>query len=93
MGAEGDNLKTLAADFTKQNPGIQVSVQSIPWSDAHSKFLTAIAGQQTPDLAEMGTTWMAEFAKTGALDTPPSSIDPNSFFKSAWDTAVVNGTA
>ena len=39
MGAEGDNLKTLAADFTKQNPGIQVSVQSIPWSDAHSKFL------------------------------------------------------
>lgn len=93
MGAEGDNLKTLAADFTKQNPGIQVSVQSIPWSDAHSKFLTAIAGQQTPDLAEMGTTWMAEFAKTGALDTPPSSVNQNSFFKSAWDTAVVNGTA
>ena len=36
---------------------------------------------------------MAEFAKTGALDTPPSSFNPNSFFKSAWNTDVVNGTA
>lgn len=93
MGAEGDNLKTLATSFMQQNPGIHVSVQSIPWSDAHAKLLTAVAGQRTPDIAEMGTTWMAEFAKTGSLDTPPGTISPSQFFQSAWNTAVSNGTA
>jgi multiple sugar transport system substrate-binding protein len=93
MGTEGESLKVLANDFMKQNPNIHVSVQAIPWSDAHSKLLTAVAGNQTPDITQMGTTWMAEFAKTGALDTPPSSINSSAFFQSAWNTAVSNGTA
>lgn len=93
MGTEGESLKVLASDFMKQNPGIHVQVQAIPWTDAHSKLLTAVAGTQTPDIAQMGTTWMAEFAKTGALDTPPSSFSQSSFFPSAWSTAVSNGTA
>ncbi|GHO50970.1 sugar ABC transporter substrate-binding protein [Ktedonospora formicarum] len=93
MGAEGDNLKALADDFTKANPNIHVTVQAIPWSDAHSKLLTAVAGGQTPDVTLMGTTWMPEFAKMGALDTPPSDIDQNSFFPSTWSTTVYNGTS
>ena len=93
MGAEGDNLKTLATSFNQQNPGIHVNVQSIPWSNAHAKLLTAVAGQQTPDVAEMGTTWMPEFSKTGALDTPPSSISSSTFFPSAWNMTVSNGTS
>src|SRR5947209_5075748 len=92
MGTEGDQLKVLAGDFMKQNPNIHVTVQSIPWSDAHSKLLTAVEGNQTPDITQMGTTWMAEFAKTGALDTTPSSIDKNNFYPSAWNTVVYNGT-
>ena len=93
MGAEGDSLKVLANDFMKQNPGIHVTVQSIPWANAHQKLLTAVAGTQTPDVAQMGTTWMAEFAKTGALDTAPGSISQSAFFPGAWSTAVHNGTA
>ncbi len=92
MGTEGDDLKILANDFMKQNPGIHVTVQSIPWADAHQKLLTAIAGKQTPDVAQMGTTWMSEFAKTGALDTPPSSFQQSAYFPGAWNTAVLNGT-
>jgi multiple sugar transport system substrate-binding protein len=93
MGAEGDSLKVLANDFMKQNPGIHVTVQSIPWTNAHQKLLTAIAGSQTPDVAQMGTDWMAEFAKTGTLDTVPSNITSGAFFPSAWNTALINGTA
>lgn len=93
MGTEGESLKVVANDFNKQNPGIHVQVQAIPWTDAHSKLLTSVAGSQTPDIAQMGTTWMAEFAKTGALDTPPSSINQSSFFQGAWSTAVTNGSA
>jgi multiple sugar transport system substrate-binding protein len=49
MGTEGDSLKVLANDFMKQNPNIHVQVQAVPWGNAHQKFLTSIAGNQTPD--------------------------------------------
>lgn len=91
MGTEGDNLKVLANDFMKQNPGIHVTVQSIPWANAHQKLLTAVAGTQTPDVAQMGTDWMAEFAQSGALDTPPSSFSSGTFFSNAWSTTQYKG--
>jgi multiple sugar transport system substrate-binding protein len=93
MGTEGDSLKVLATDFMQKTPNIHVQVQAIPWENAHQKFLTSIAGNQTPDVAQMGTTWMAEFAKAGALDTTPANVQPSQFFKSAWDTTVVDGTS
>ncbi|AYG00644.1 sugar ABC transporter substrate-binding protein [Lactococcus allomyrinae] len=66
MGAEGENLPKVAADFTKET-GIKVKVQNIPWANAHDKLLTAVASKQGPDVIQMGTTWMTEFKDAGAL--------------------------
>jgi len=68
MGAEGEKLGTLADEFTKQNPNITVKVTPITWDVAHQKLITSVAGRQTPDVSQLGTTWMAEFGKLGALD-------------------------
>jgi len=56
----------ISADFTEQT-GATLDVQFQPWAGAHDKFVTAIAGGTGPDVAEVGTTWTAEFAGTGAL--------------------------
>jgi multiple sugar transport system substrate-binding protein len=93
MGTEGEKLSTLAADFMKENPDAKVTVTAVPWDAAHQKISGAIAGKQTPDVSMIGTTWMGEFAKTGALDPTPSLIDKSAFFPGAWDTTVVDGTA
>jgi multiple sugar transport system substrate-binding protein len=90
MGAEGEKLDVLAKDFMAQNPGITVKVTPIAWDVAHDKLLTAVAGGETPDVSQMGTTWMGEFAKTGALEEVPDSIDMDSFFEGARDTAIVD---
>src|SRR6187402_2148360 len=66
MGAEGEKLDVLAKDFMAQNPGVTVKVTPIAWEIAHDKLLTSVAGGQTPDVSQMGTTWMGEFAATGA---------------------------
>ena len=39
----------------------------MPWASAHDKFVTSIAGNTTPDVAEVGTTWTPEFGEAGAL--------------------------
>jgi multiple sugar transport system substrate-binding protein len=93
MGTEGEKLSTLAKDFEAKNPEAKVTVTAIPWDAAHDKISTAIAGRQTPDVSLVGTTFMAEFAKAGALDPTPSVIDGKQFFPGGWDTTVVNGTS
>jgi multiple sugar transport system substrate-binding protein len=93
MGAEGEKLDVLAKDFMQENPGIKVEVTPIAWDVAHDKLLTSVAGNKTPDVSQMGTTWMGEFAKTGALEQVPDSIDQDSFFESAQSTGVVDDTA
>jgi len=56
----------LSAAFTERT-GATLDVQFVQWASAHDRFITAIAGGTTPDVAEVGTTWVAEFADAGAL--------------------------
>jgi multiple sugar transport system substrate-binding protein len=94
MGAEGEKLGEFAKAFTTENPEAKVTVTAVPWDAAHQKVASAIAAKQTPDVSMLGTTWMGEFAKTGALDpTPPDLINKADFFPGAWETGVVDGTA
>ncbi len=93
MGAEGQNLPTLAKEFEAANPGVKVEVTAIPWDAAHDKFTTAITAAKTPDAAMVGTTWMGEFAGLDAIDATPPSIDSSVFFEGAQKTTEVNGTS
>ena len=93
MGTEGEALEDFAADFLAENPDVDLSVTAVPWDAAHDKIATAIAAGQTPDISMIGTTWMGEFASTGALDvTPPDIIDTAAFFEGAWETTNVGGS-
>ncbi len=91
MGAEGEKLGVLAQDFMRENPDIKVKVTPIAWDVAHDKLLTAVAGGETPDVSQMGTTWMGEFAKTGALAEVPESTAPPSPLPAAAETMLTPG--
>lgn len=94
MGTEGDKLPQLAAEFMKENPEAKVNVTAVPWDAAHQKLANAIAGRQTPDVSMVGSTWMGEFGKTGALDAVPENlIDKSTFFEGAWNGNIVKDTA
>lgn len=67
MGEEGKLLKDMTKKFEDENEGLTVDVQAIPWENAHDKLLTAVASGNGPDVLQLGTTWIAEFAEAGAL--------------------------
>ena len=67
MGREGEVVRDLVPEFERRNPGVRLIVQQIPWTSAHEKLLTAFVGRSTPDLAQLGNTWIPEFAAIGAL--------------------------
>jgi multiple sugar transport system substrate-binding protein len=94
MGREGEVVTALLPEFERTHPGIRVAVQQLPWTAAHEKLLTAFAGDATPDIAQLGNTWIAEFVALGALQPldasiRASSVDPHDFFAGIWDTNVV----
>jgi len=97
LGREGEVVADRIPEFERQNPGIRVTVQQIPWIAAHEKLLTACAGNATPDLAQLGNTWIPEFVTIRALaDLTPFSrasrtIDGHDDFPGIWATNVVDG--
>ena len=94
MGTEGLVLGKIAKDFEAQNPGLNIVITPIPWGSAHDKMATAVAAASTPDMAQMGTTWVPEFARANGLDpTPPNLVNPKDFFEGAWNTGLVLGTS
>lgn len=84
-------LPTFTKQFEKENPGVHITVTALPWDAAHNKYQTAIAGGSTPDIAQMGTTWMADFAD--AFATAPSNIDTKGFFPGSVESTKVDGQA
>jgi multiple sugar transport system substrate-binding protein len=98
FGREGEVVQDLMPEFERQNPGTRVRVQQIPWTAAHEKLLTAYVGDATPDLAQIGNTWIPEFAALGALEpldrwvAASAVIDSAGYFSGIWDTNVIGDT-
>ncbi len=96
LGREGEVVADMMPEFERQNPGIRVTVQQIPWTAAHEKLLTAYVGEAVPDIAQMGNTWIPEMVAIGALEdlTPlaakAANIDPNDYFSGIWATNIVD---
>jgi multiple sugar transport system substrate-binding protein len=98
MGREGEVVQELVSDFEREFPDIRVEVQQIPWSAAHEKLLTAFVGRATPDLAQLGNTWVAEFVALRALEpldariASTNTLDPENYFPGIWDTNIIDNT-
>ncbi len=90
--AQADEAAALPAftnEFMQANPGLTIDVTPLPWDAAHNKYQTAIASGSTPDIAQMGTTWMSDFSD--AFAPAPTSFDSADFFDGAVKTTQVDG--
>jgi ABC-type sugar transport system permease subunit/ABC-type glycerol-3-phosphate transport system substrate-binding protein len=97
MGEEGKKIAVMARRFEAENPGVTVETQAVPWEAAHAKLLTAVVGGIPPDVSQLGTTWMAEFAAMNALapvgDMARRSTvaQPKTFFPGSLQTCLIDG--
>ncbi|GEM45505.1 ABC transporter substrate-binding protein [Deinococcus cellulosilyticus] len=77
--AGGDGLKllqTLATEFTKKNPSINVEVESIPFASYDQKLTVQMAGGTSPDVG-----WVAERSAPAYMSSK-SLVDLNPYIKS-----------
>jgi multiple sugar transport system substrate-binding protein len=97
LGREGEVVGALVRDFERAHPEIRVEVQQLPFMSAHEKMLTAFVGDATPDLAQLGNTWVPELAALGALApldewiTASSIVDGADYFSGIWGSNEIDG--
>lgn len=97
MGEEAKNLPDLAKEFEKENPNIHVQVKNIKWEKAHDLILNNANKKNGPDVLQVGTTWVDEFAKKGLLLNLSSHVQQqsnfslNKYMKSAAQSAKYQG--
>jgi ABC-type glycerol-3-phosphate transport system substrate-binding protein len=60
-------ITNAVEDFEAENPQYDVEITDLTWNDGHQKIVAAFAGGRVPDLLELGSDWIAEFADAGAL--------------------------
>jgi multiple sugar transport system substrate-binding protein len=91
LGREGEIVAQMIPEFEKRS-GIKVDVQQIPWTAAHEKLLTAYVGQSTPDVSQVGNTWIPEFEAIGAVEdltdrvAASKSVVRSDYFDGIWAT-------
>ncbi len=59
-------VQVIGEDFFK-NKNVRFRCEAVSWGDAHTKYLTSIAGDVVPDIGTMGLTWGTEFGNLGAM--------------------------
>jgi multiple sugar transport system substrate-binding protein len=98
MGREGEVVRELLPAFERAHPEIRVEIQQSPWLSAQEKLLTAFAGDVTPDLCQLGNTWVPQFAALGALApldarvAASKSIARNDYFDGIWESNRIGST-
>jgi multiple sugar transport system substrate-binding protein len=98
MGREGEVVAQLLPEFERLHPELRVEVEQLPWTAAHAKLLTAVAGDSTPDLCQLGNSWIPEFTALHALEPLDTAVarslivHPADYFSGIWQTNVIGTT-
>ena len=60
-------IQNAVTEFEKTHRGVKVKITDLTWNDGHQKIVSAFAADRPPDLLELGSDWIAEFAAQGVL--------------------------
>ena len=87
-------IKAVNADFTAAHPGTTVKVEIQQWDGIQEKTTTALAGNNPPDVLEIGNTLVSKFAESGGLadlTDKKSDLGGDSWLQGLTDAGTLDG--
>jgi multiple sugar transport system substrate-binding protein len=97
IGREGEVLEELLRPFSQAHPEMNLKIERLPWTGAHAKLLTAVAGESTPDICQLGNTWVPELVALKALMpvdglvSESATVTRTDYFEGIWATTQMRG--
>jgi len=77
----------MVDDFEKANPDIKVNLTDLTWANGHEKIVLAFSSGTGPDVIELGSDWIAQFAANGHLADISKDISGDSSNFQGWGMA------
>lgn len=77
-------IEKLVSEFESENPGVKVKVTDLTWANGHDKLVISFAAHQPPDIMELGSDWVAEFASNGLLTQFQTDLPDNYLYPARW---------
>jgi multiple sugar transport system substrate-binding protein len=96
-GPDGRVMEGIVGDFMSQHRTIKIEQQQLPWTDFHTKMLTAIPAGQAPDVAIMHTYEVPRYVQISALnefsdaDLQALGFQQKDFAARAWAGGLYQG--
>lgn len=90
-------LNQMVSEFEKENPNIEVDVQSVPFDTYFTKLQTLLAAGKAPDTFEMNYENFVSYANKGVLldlsdkVKNDKSLDLSNVNKNAWNASTYQG--
>jgi len=81
----------LVAKFEKENPGAKVEVTDLTWADGHEKITVAFSAGQPPDVLELGSDWIYEYAANKLLLDVTQKAESLKKDLAFWQPAMLDG--
>ena len=87
-------IKAVNDQFTAAHPGTKVTVQIQQWDGIGPKTTTALAGNNPPDVLEIGSTLVSKFADAGGLQDltdKKGDLGGSGWLQGLTDAGTLNG--
>ena len=81
-------IMAMVEEFEQQNPDITVNLTDLTWANGHEKIAIAFASGSQPDVVELGSDWIAQFADAGRLVDLTEHVDPGRAEFQGWSLAT-----
>jgi len=87
---EHDEIVKIADDFMKENPGVLIDIQRVPWGGHESKLMTAMITHTAPDIARVDVAFLPRLVKSNSVLelTRFGEINPENFVKAAIESNI-----
>ena len=85
----GDLFERALAEFNETHPNIQVTFETVPWSDAQNQYVREVQAGGGPDVAQMAFVWTRDLATADLVvnldsyiaEAPPGTVTDMAGFK------------
>jgi multiple sugar transport system substrate-binding protein len=77
-------VDSLVTVFEQANPEINVNVTDLTWANGQEKIVISFASGTGPDVVELGSDWIAQFAENGHLADLSAEMASDSGQFSGW---------
>ncbi|HUU44399.1 MAG TPA: extracellular solute-binding protein [Acidobacteriota bacterium] len=81
-------ITQAVAEFEEENSEYSVEVTDLTWDNGYQKIVAAFAAERVPDLIELGSDWVTQFADRGALMDLTSEFGNMQMMYAGWAPAI-----